>query len=130
MCVSTHEDHSIWGKHLISLLEITENPCYYESGRLSENTEKFRYYPLSPTESRQLLENTEKFCYYPSPPTESGRDDGKILLLPPPPHRTVSVSGDHGKDSRNSTSSTWQLCVCIRGPLKCFVTQCGVYGLG
>ena len=37
-------------------------------------------------------------------------DPGKILLLPPPPHRIVSASGDHGKDSRNSTTSTWQLC--------------------
>ena len=31
-------------------------------------------------------------------------DHGKILLLPPP-------FGDHGKDSRNSTTSTWQLCL-------------------
>ena len=35
-------------------------------------------------------------------------DPGKILLLPP--HRIASASGDHGKDSRNSTTSTWQLC--------------------
>ena len=38
------------------------------------------------------LESTENFCYY------------------PPPHWIASASGDHGKDSRNSTSSTWQLC--------------------
>ena len=38
-------------------------------------------------------------------------DDAKCLLLPPPPNRIASASGDHGKDSRNSTSSTWQLCI-------------------
>ena len=32
------------------------------------------------------------------------------LCTPPPPHRIASASGDHGKDSRNSTISTWQLC--------------------
>ena len=53
----------LWGKHLILLLEITENSCYYplptESGWLPENRKKFCYYP-SPTESCRLLEMTEK----------------------------------------------------------------------
>ena len=45
----THEyHHSMWGKHLISLVEITENSCYC---------------PPSPTESGRLPENTEKLCY-------------------------------------------------------------------
>ena len=35
----------MWGKHLISQLEITE---------------KFCYYPPPPTESRRLMETTEK----------------------------------------------------------------------
>ena len=52
----------MWGKHLISQLEITETFCYY------------------------------------------------------PPHRIASGSGDHGKDSRISTSSTWQLCYAANVP--------------
>ena len=46
----------LWGKHLISLLEITENSCYY---------------PL-PTEPGRLPENRKKFCYYPPPPNLVG----------------------------------------------------------
>ena len=34
----------------------------------------------------------------------------KISATTPPPHWIASASGDHGKDSRNSTTSTWQLC--------------------
>ena len=58
-----------------------------------EVTEKILPLPPPPTEPRRLLEMTEKFCYY------------------PPPHWIVSASGDHGKDSRNSSTSAWQLWV-------------------
>ena len=70
MSVSTHEyHHSMWGKHSISLVEITEKiPATTPPPHRISNLVGFRRWrgksattpPPSPTESRRLLEITEK----------------------------------------------------------------------
>ena len=63
MCVSTDEYQWMWGKHLISQLEITEKFCYYPPPHwiASAHGDHGKILPLPPpTESRRLLETTEK----------------------------------------------------------------------
>ena len=90
----------MWGKDWIALLQITENSCYNPPPmNLVGFRRTWKHSPTTPPSPHRIW--------------SACGDDGKILLGAYYPHRIASASGDHGKDSRNSTSSTWQLCITV-----------------